>query len=193
MAMSMATKISRSIQSLRSPPVTVASLTESLATMNLTPSMNQQSRFYKVVDIQKMKFKKYRKGRIDGIKDGAEVCFGKYGLQALEPARITAKQIEAGRKALTWNVRRGGKGGKVWVRVFPYKSVTAKPSEVRMGRGKGAISHWVAPVKPGQIIYEMGGVNEVLAKRAIQIAGSKMPIQTRAIIRDPMTKEIGIR
>lgn len=141
-----------------------------------------------------MKFPKHRKGRVEGIKDGAEICFGKYGLQALEPARITAKQIEAGRRALQLNVRRGGaKGGKVWVRVFPFKSVTSKPAETRMGRGKGAIAYWVAPVKPGQILYEMGGVTEALAKRAIQIAGSKMPIQTRSIIRDPKTKEVGIR
>ncbi|XP_076903194.1 large ribosomal subunit protein uL16c-like [Bidens hawaiensis] len=141
-----------------------------------------------------MKFPKYRKGRIEGVRDGGnEICFGKYALQALEPARISAKQIEAGRRALQMNVRRGGKGGKVWVRVFPYKSVTSKPAETRMGRGKGAISYWVAPVKAGQILYEMGGVTESLAKKAIEIAGSKMPILTRSIIRDPQVKEIGVR
>ncbi|KAJ0811107.1 putative ribosomal protein L16 [Helianthus annuus] len=104
-----------------------------------------------------MKFPKYRKGRIYSIRDGGnEIAFGKYALQVLEQARITSKQIEAGRRALQMNVRCGGKGGKVWVRVFPYKSVMAKPA-VRMGRGKGAISYWTAPVKAGQIIYEMGG------------------------------------
>ncbi|KAK1408578.1 hypothetical protein QVD17_40471 [Tagetes erecta] len=176
MAMAIAANIFRS---LRSP----SSIT-----------LNQSIRFFNGVNIQKMKFPKYRKGRIEGVRDGGnEICFGKYALQALEPARISSKQIEAGRRALQMNVRRGGKGGKVWVRVFPYKSVTAKPSETRMGRGKGAISYWVAPVKAGQIIYEMGGVTESLAKRAIQIAGSKMPILTRSIIRDPQTKEIGIR
>ncbi|KVI01256.1 Ribosomal protein L10e/L16 [Cynara cardunculus var. scolymus] len=152
-------------------------------------------RFYSTaVQIQRMRFPKFRKGRIEGIRDGGnEICFGKYALQALEPARITSKQLEAGRRALQLNVRRGGKGGKVWVRIFPYKSVTAKPAEVRMGRGKGSISHWVAPVQSGQILYEMGGVTESLAKRAIQIAGSKLPIRTRSIIRDAKTREIGIR
>ncbi|GJW25229.1 ribosomal protein L16 [Tanacetum coccineum] len=156
------------------------------------PPLMTQTRPY---TINKNQQTKHRKGRIEGIRDGGNtICFGKYALQALEPYRITQKQIEAGRRALQLNVRRGGaKGGKVWVRVYPWKSVTAKPAEVRMGRGKGAISYWCAPVQKGQIIYEMGGVTEALAKRAIQIAGSKMPIQTRSIIRDAKTKEIGIR
>ncbi|KAL7586830.1 hypothetical protein Lser_V15G39018 [Lactuca serriola] len=208
MAIAMAAKIARSLLAVRSSssmPSTgfarssVASLSDSLGAVNLNRATGSYSpinlRFYStVVNIQRMKFPKYRKGRIEGIRDGGnEICFGKYALQALECARITAKQLEAGRRALQLNVRRGGKGGKVWVRIFPYKSVTSKPAEVRMGRGKGSISHWVAPVQRGQIIYEMGGVTESLAKRAIQIAGSKMPIQTRSIIRDPKTKEIGIR
>ncbi|KAI3694355.1 hypothetical protein L1987_77320 [Smallanthus sonchifolius] len=199
MSMSTVAKIARSLLTLRSPSLmptpSVASLSDSLRVVNLNRSaLDTQVRFYNGVNIQKMKFPKYRKGRIEGVRDGGnEICFGKYALQALEPARISAKQIESGRRALQMNVRRGGKGGKVWVRVFPYKSVTSKPSETRMGRGKGAISYWVAPVKAGQILYEMGGVTESLAKKAIQIAGSKMPIQTRSIIRDPKTKEIGVR
>ncbi|KAF5801594.1 putative ribosomal protein L16 [Helianthus annuus] len=192
MAMALAAKILRS-PSFLSPSIT--SLTTSLAAATLTPTtLNHSVRHFNGVNIQKMKFPKYRKGRIYGVRDGGnEIAFGKYALQVLEPARITSKQIEAGRRALQMNVRRGGKGGKVWVRVFPYKSVTAKPAEVRMGRGKGAISYWAAPVKAGQIIYEMGGVTESLAKRAIEIAGSKMPVLTRAIVRDPNVKEIGVR
>ncbi|KAK9076010.1 hypothetical protein SSX86_004340 [Deinandra increscens subsp. villosa] len=196
MAMAITAKIVRSLLTLRPPSLTptppftrpsIGSLSDSLSAVDL------HVRFYNGAFIQKMKFPKFRKGRVEGVRDGGnEIVFGKYALQALEPARISAKQIEAGRRALQMNVRRGGKGGKVWVRVFPFKSVTQKPSETRMGRGKGAISYWVAPVKAGQILYEMGGVTESLAKRAIQIAGSKMPIQTRSIIRDPQTKEIGI-
>lgn len=111
---------------------------------------------------------------------GNNICFGKYALQALEPAWITSRQIEAGRRAMTRNARRGG---KIWVRIFPDKPVTVKPAETRMGSGKkGPPAYWVAVVKPGRILYEMGGVNENIARRAILIAASKMPIRTQFII-----------
>ena len=110
---------------------------------------------------------------------GNRICFGRYALQALEPAWITSRQIEAGRRAMTRNVRRGG---KIWVRIFPDKPVTVRPAETRMGSGKGSPEYWVAIVKPGRILYEMGGVAENVARRAISIAGSKMPIRTQFII-----------
>ncbi|GLT62194.1 hypothetical protein SLA2020_348500 [Shorea laevis] len=114
-------------------------------------------------------------GRIDGkklrVSNGSE--------RALEPAWITSKQIEAGRRAMTRNVRRGG---KIWVRIFPDKPVTVRPAETRMGSGKGSPEYWVAIVKPGRILYEMGGVAESVARKAISIAASKMPIRTQFII-----------
>ncbi|KAL6492589.1 Rps8p [Orobanche gracilis] len=110
---------------------------------------------------------------------GNHICFGKYALQALEPAWITSRQIEAGRRAMTRNARRGG---KIWVRIFPDKPVTVRPAETRMGSGKGSPEYWVAVVKPGRILYEMGGVTENIARRAILIAASKMPIRTQFII-----------
>ncbi len=109
---------------------------------------------------------------------GNHICFGKYALQALEPAWITSRQIEAGRRAMTRNARRGG---KIWVRLFPDKPVTVRPAETRMGSGKGSPEYWVAVVKPGRILYEMGGVPENIARRAILIAASKMPIRTQFI------------
>jgi large subunit ribosomal protein L16 len=110
---------------------------------------------------------------------GNHICFGKYALQALEPAWITSRQIEAGRRAMTRNARRGG---KIWVRIFPDKPVTVRPAETRMGSGKGSPEYWVAVVKPGRILYEMGGVAENRARRAILLAASKMPIRTQLII-----------
>jgi len=110
---------------------------------------------------------------------GNHICFGKYALQALEPAWITARQIEAGRRAMTRNARRGG---KIWVRIFPDKPVTIRTTETRMGSGKGDPKYWVAVVKPGKILYEMGGVKEKIARKAIEIAASKMPIRTQLII-----------
>ncbi|KAK4590328.1 hypothetical protein RGQ29_020754 [Quercus rubra] len=103
----------------------------------------------------------------------------RYALQALEPAWITSRQIEAGRRAMTRNVHRGG---KIWVRIFPDKPVTVRPAETRMGFGKGSPEYWVAIVKPGRILYEMGGVAENVARKAISIAASKMPIRTQFII-----------
>ena len=116
---------------------------------------------------------------------GNRICFGRYALQALEPAWITSKQIEAGRRAMTRNVRRAG---KIWVRIFPDKPVTVRPAETRMGSGKGSPEYWVAIVKPGRILYEMGGVAENIARKAISIAASKMPIRTQFIISGCITK-----
>lgn len=124
---------------------------------------------------------KQRRGRMKGISEAAEgVCFGRYALQALEPAWLTAKQIEAGRRAITRNVHRGG--GKVWARTFAHKTVTGKPAETRMGRGKGGVKYSVAVVQPGKILYEMGGVAENIARKAVLVAASKMPIRTRFIV-----------
>nr|QWL25079.1 ribosomal protein L16 [Crambe hispanica subsp. abyssinica] len=129
---------------------------------------------------KRTKFRKQHRGRLKGISSrGNRICFGRYALQTLEPAWITSRQIEAGRRAMTRNVRRGG---KIWVRIFPDKPVTVRPAETRMGSGKGSPEYWVAVVKPGKILYEMGGVPENIARKAISIAASKMPIKTQFII-----------
>jgi large subunit ribosomal protein L16 len=111
---------------------------------------------------------------------GNTLSFGDFALQALEPCWMEARQIEAARIALTRYMKRGG---KVWIRVFPDKPITAKPAETRMGSGKGAVDHWVAVVKPGRIIFEIGGVSEEIAKEAIRLASHKLPIKTRFIKR----------
>ncbi len=111
---------------------------------------------------------------------GNTLAFGEFGLQALEPVWLEARQIEAARIALTRFMKRGG---KVWIRVFPDKPITAKPAETRMGSGKGAVDHWVAVVKPGRIIFEIGGVSEEVAKEAVRLAGHKLPVATRFITR----------
>nr|YP_009890776.1 ribosomal protein L16 [Alyssum dasycarpum]YP_010895384.1 ribosomal protein L16 [Alyssum simplex]QKK37149.1 ribosomal protein L16 [Alyssum dasycarpum]WJZ19207.1 ribosomal protein L16 [Alyssum simplex] len=129
---------------------------------------------------KRTRFRKQHRGRLKGISSrGNRICFGRYALQTLEPAWITSRQIEAGRRAMTRNVRRGG---KIWVRIFPDKPVTVRPAETRMGSGKGSPEYWVAVVKPGKILYEMGGVPETIARKAISIAASKMPIKTQFII-----------
>nr|YP_010036416.1 ribosomal protein L16 [Crassula perforata]YP_010901299.1 ribosomal protein L16 [Crassula dejecta]YP_010901384.1 ribosomal protein L16 [Crassula mesembryanthoides]YP_010901554.1 ribosomal protein L16 [Crassula tecta]YP_011004003.1 ribosomal protein L16 [Crassula mesembrianthemopsis]WAX01663.1 ribosomal protein L16 [Crassula rupestris subsp. marnieriana]QQW46958.1 ribosomal protein L16 [Crassula perforata]WIL06822.1 ribosomal protein L16 [Crassula dejecta]WIL06907.1 ribosomal protein L16 [ len=129
---------------------------------------------------KRTRFRKQHRGRMKGISSrGNSICFGRYALQALEPTWITSRQIEAGRRAMTRNVRRGG---KIWVRIFPDKPVTVRPAETRMGSGKGSPEYWVAVVKPGRILYEMGGVAENVARKAIQIAASKMPIRTQFIL-----------
>nr|CUR00477.1 rpl16 [Acacia andrewsii]CUR01109.1 rpl16 [Acacia blakelyi]CUR06565.1 rpl16 [Acacia scirpifolia] len=129
---------------------------------------------------KKTRFRKQHRGRMKGISSrGNHICFGRYALQALEPAWITSRQIEAGRRAMSRNARRGG---KIWVRIFPDKPVTVRPTETRMGSGKGSPEYWVAVVKPGKLLYEMGGVTENIARKAIAIAASKMPIRTRFII-----------
>nr|UDZ60886.1 50S ribosomal protein L16 [Sagittaria guayanensis] len=129
---------------------------------------------------KKTRFRKQHRGKMKGISyRGNRVCFGRYALRALEPAWITARQIEAGRRAMTRYARRGG---KIWVRIFPDKPVTLRAAETRMGSGKGSPEYWVSVVKPGRILYEMGGVSETIARVAIKIAASKMPIRTQFVI-----------
>jgi len=131
---------------------------------------------------KRVKHRKQHRGRMTGIAhDGNEISFGEYGLQALEPAWITDRQIEAARVALTRSVRRGG---KMWITIFPDKSVTKKPAETRMGSGKGIPDHWVAVVKPGRIMFEMAGVPEEAAREAMRLAAHKLPIETRFLKRD---------
>ena len=126
---------------------------------------------------KKVKFRKQQRGRRRGLATrGAKVSFGDYGLQALETGWVTARQIEAARIAMTRHVKRGG---KIWIRIFPDKPVTKKPLETRMGKGKGAPEGWVAVVRPGKILFEMEGVTEVEARRAMQLAAAKLPIKTR--------------
>jgi large subunit ribosomal protein L16 len=114
---------------------------------------------------------------------GAEVSFGEFGLQALEPAWITSRQIEAARRAIVRHVKRAG---KVWIRIFPDKPVTKKPAETRMGSGKGAVDHWVAVVKPGRILFEIAGVREDVAREAFRLASHKLPIKTQFVAREEL-------
>jgi len=114
-------------------------------------------------------------------KGGTTVHFGDYGLQALEPAWVTARQIEAARIAMTRHIRRGG---KVWIRIFPDKPVTAKPAETRMGSGKGSPEYWVAVVKPGRILFEIGGISEDVAREAMRLAAHKLPLKTKFVMRE---------
>ena len=129
----------------------------------------------------KVKFRKRQKGRMRGTAiRGAKVSFGDYGLMALEPGLITQRQIEAARIAMTRYVKRSG---RIWIRMFPDKPITSKPAEVRMGKGKGSPEGWVAPVKPGRIMYEMQGVDLETAKEAFRLAANKLPIATRFVSR----------
>ncbi len=130
---------------------------------------------------KRVKYRKQMRGRMKGqASRGATVSFGDYGLQALEPAWVTSRQIEAARRAIVRYVRRRA---KVWIRVFPDKPVTKKPAETRMGKGKGAVDHWVAVVKPGRILFEMAGVSEDVAKEAMRLASHKLPIKTQFVKR----------
>ena len=130
---------------------------------------------------KRTKYRKQQRGRMNGSETrGIDVQFGDFGLQALEPAWITARQIEAARRAMTRSIRRGG---QVWIRVFPDKPVTARPAETRMGSGKGAPEFWVAVVKPGRVLFEINGVDEATAQEAMRLAGNKLPIRTRFITR----------
>ena len=130
---------------------------------------------------KRTKFRKQHKGRNRGLADrGGLVSFGEYGLKAIGRGRMTARQIEAGRRAITRHVRRGG---KVWIRVFPDKPITKKPLEVRQGKGKGSVEYWVALVQPGRVLYEMEGVPEEVARRALQLAGAKLPFATSFVKR----------
>lgn len=130
---------------------------------------------------KKTKYRKAHKGRIHGnAKAGAQLNFGEFGLKALEPERITSRQIEAARRTITRHMKRIG---KLWIRVFPDIPVTAKPLEVRQGKGKGAVEYWAARVKPGRILFELGGVEEEIARGAFERAAAKLPIKTRFIKR----------
>ncbi len=130
---------------------------------------------------KKVKFRKQQKGRNRGkAHRGDKLNFGDFGLKAMEPGWITDRQIEAARIAMTRHVKRGG---KIWIRMFPDKPVTKKPAETRMGKGKGALDHWVAVVKPGRILYEIQGVEEELAREAFRLAAQKLPIKTKFVTR----------
>ncbi len=131
---------------------------------------------------KRTKFRKQQRGRMRGnANSGNTICFGQYALQALEPSWITSRQIEAARRAMTRYIRRGG---KIWIRVFPDKPVTMRAAETRMGSGKGAPEYWVAVVKPGRIMFELGGVAEEIAREAMRLASFKLPIKTKFIVRE---------
>ena len=121
------------------------------------------------------------KGKNRGLaSQGNKVSFGEYGLKATDRGRITARQIEAARKAMTRHIKRGG---KIWIRIFPDKPITKKPLEVRQGKGKGNVEYWVAQIQPGRILYEMSGVDENLAKEALKLAAAKLPVDTKFVTR----------
>lgn len=130
---------------------------------------------------KKIKYRKQQRGRRAGAaKRGTNIAFGEFALKAMEVAWVTGNQIEAGRVAITRYVKRGG---KLWIRIFPDKPITKKPAETRMGKGKGAPEGWVSVVKPGRIIFEMEGVDEVTARRAMELAAAKLPIRTKFVSR----------
>ena len=131
---------------------------------------------------KRTKFRKAFKGRIHGnAKGGTELNFGAYGLRAMEPERITARQIEAARRAMTRHMKRQG---RVWIRIFPDTAVSSKPTEVRMGKGKGSVDFWAAKVKPGRVMFELDGVSEDVAREALRLAAMKLPIKTRVVVRE---------
>ena len=131
---------------------------------------------------KKTKFRKQHKGRIKGSAGrGTSLAFGQFGLMAVEPGKISSRQIEAARIALTRKTKRGG---QVWIKIFPDTPITKKPAEVRMGSGKGAVDHYTAKVRPGRILYEMAGVDQAVAIEALQLAAAKLPIKTRLLIKE---------
>ncbi|MFO8241048.1 MAG: 50S ribosomal protein L16 [Dissulfuribacterales bacterium] len=133
---------------------------------------------------KKVKYRKQQKGRIKGMAQrGNSLSFGDYGLKAIGRGKITAQQIEAARIAITRCVKRRG---KIWIRIFPDKPITSKPAETRMGKGKGAVDSWVAQIKPGRMLYEMEGVDEMSAREALRLAQYKLPIPTRIVARSEM-------
>ena len=133
---------------------------------------------------KRTKYRKQHKGRNRGLAlRGNKVSFGEYGLKAVGRGRLTARQIEAARRAMTRHVKRGG---KIWIRVFPDKPITQKPLEVRMGKGKGNVEYWVALIQPGKVLYEMEGVSEELARESFALAAAKLPIQTTFVKRSVM-------
>jgi large subunit ribosomal protein L16 len=130
---------------------------------------------------KRTKFRKMHKGRNRGLAQrGSKVSFGEYGLKAVGRGRLTARQIEAARRAMTRHIKRGG---KIWIRVFPDKPITTKPLEVRQGKGKGNVEYWVAQVQPGKVLYEVQGVSEELAREAFDLAAAKIPIETTFVKR----------
>tara|TARA_B100001996_G_scaffold62141_1_gene44459 strand:- start:176 stop:589 length:414 start_codon:yes stop_codon:yes gene_type:complete len=130
---------------------------------------------------KKTKFRKQQKGKLRGFAtSGAKVSFGEFGLKAVTRGRVTARQIEAARRAMTRHIKRGG---KVWIRIFPDVPITKKPVEVRMGKGKGNVEYWVAKVQPGKVLYEMEGVTEDIAREAFRLAAAKLPVITTFINR----------
>ena len=136
---------------------------------------------------KRVKFRKQHRGRMNGkAYRGSDITFGEFGLQALAPAWVTSRQIEAARVAITRQIKRGG---KVWIRIFPDKPVTKKPAETRMGKGKGAPEFWVAVVKPGRVLFEIEGISRDLARQAFQLGASKLPIKTRFIERQELGGE----
>lgn len=133
---------------------------------------------------KRTKFRKQMKGRNRGLAErGSTVAFGEYGLKATERGRLTARQIEAARRAMTRYVKRGG---KIWIRVFPDKPITKKPLEVRQGKGKGNVEYWVCLIQPGRVLYEMEGVTEEIAREAFRLAAAKLPIPTTFVTRQVM-------
>ena len=133
---------------------------------------------------KRTKFRKQQKGRNRGVAtSGGRVSFGEYGLKCVDRGRITARQLEAGRRAINRYIRRGG---KVWIRIFPDVPVTKKPLEVRMGKGKGNVEYWVAKVQPGRVVYELEGVNEEIAREAFRLAAAKLPVRTVFVNRTVM-------
>ena len=131
---------------------------------------------------KRTKFRKQHKGRIHGeAKGGFELNFGGFALKATEPERVTARQIEAARRAITRHMKRQG---RVWIRIFPDVPVTGKPTEVRMGKGKGSVDYWAARVKPGRIMFEIDGVTEIIAREALRLGAMKLPVTTRVVVRE---------
>jgi len=131
---------------------------------------------------KRTKFRKQHKGRIRGMaKGGSELNFGSFGLKAVEPERITARQIEAARRALTRHMKRQG---RVWIRIFPDVPVSKKPTEVRMGKGKGSVEFWAAKVKPGRVMFEIDGVGTDVAREALRLAAMKLPVKSRFVTRE---------
>lgn len=131
---------------------------------------------------KRTKFRKAHKGRIHGLaKGGFSLSFGGFGLKALEPERVTARQIEAARRAITRHMKRQG---RVWIRIFPDLPVSGKPTEVRMGSGKGSVDRWVAVVKPGRMMFEIDGVSEEIAREALRLGAMKLPVHTRVVVRE---------
>jgi large subunit ribosomal protein L16 len=136
---------------------------------------------------KRVKYRKQFRGRMKGrASRGVEVQFGDFGLQALEPSWITSRQIEAARRAVVRHVKRRG---KLWIRIFPDKPVTSKPAETRMGKGKGAVDHWVAVVKPGRVLLEIAGVSEEAAREAMRLAAHKLPVKTQFVSRYDLSQE----